>query len=146
MTSTSEPVSAEIVAPALIQAIGKLIRRVRADSDTGGLNISETATLALLDEGGSLTNAELARAETMKPQSMNTILAGLERAGLVERRPHPTDGRQILFSLTPRGVEARRQWRTTKQDWLMAAVAKLDPTDQQTLLSAARLINGLGTS
>ncbi len=146
MTSTPEPTSPDIVAPALTLAIGKLIRRVRADSDTGGLSVSETATLALLDEHGPMSNAELARAETMKPQSMNTILGGLARDGLVERRPHPTDGRQILFSLTPKGLEARRQWRMTKQDWLAAAVARLDPADRQTLLTAARLIHDLSTS
>ncbi len=146
MTSPAEPVSPEIVVPALTQAVGKLIRRVRTDADAGGLNLSQTAILAQLDESGGMTNADLARAEAMKPQSMSPLLAGLEQEGLVERRPHPTDGRQILFSLTTQGVEARRQWRSNKQDWLVAAVAKLDSTEQQTLLSAARLIRRLADS
>ena len=140
------PVSPEIVVPALTQAIGKVMRRVRADANTGGLNLSQTATLAQLDESGGMTNADLARAEAMKPQSMSTLLAGLEQEGLVERRPHPTDGRQILFSLTTQGVEARRRWRTAKQDWLITAVARLDATEQQTLLAAARLIRRLADS
>jgi len=140
------PISPEIVVPALTQAIGRVMRRVRADANTGGLNLSQTATLAQLDESGGMTNADLARAEAMKPQSMNTLLAGLEQEGLVERRPHPTDGRQILFSLTTQGVEARRQWRMNKQDWLIAAVGKLDPAEQQTLLSAAQLIRRLADS
>jgi DNA-binding MarR family transcriptional regulator len=80
----------------------------------------------------------------MKPQSMSAILASLEQEGLVERRPHPTDGRQILFSLTPQGVEARRQRTTAKQDWLLAAVTRLDPAEQRTLLAAAALIRNLG--
>ena len=143
MSPTLDPVSPEIVVPALTQAVGKLIRRVRADADTRGLNLSQTATLARLDESGGMTNADLARAEAMKPQSMNTILAGLELEGLVERRSHPTDGRQILFSLTAQGVEARRQWRMKKQDWLIAAVGRLDPAEQQTLFAAARLIRRL---
>jgi DNA-binding MarR family transcriptional regulator len=143
MTSPPEPISPEIVVPALTQAVGKLIRRVRSDADTGGLNLSQTAALARLDESGGMTNADLARAEAMKPQSMNAILVNLEQDGLVERRPHPTDGRQILFSVTAQGVEARRQWRMKKQDWLIAAVARLNPAEQQTLLSAARLIRRL---
>ncbi len=93
-----------------------------------------------------MTTADLARAEAMKPQSMSTILASLEQEGLVERRPHPTDGRQILFSLTARGVEARRKRSTAKQEWLLAAVAKLGPAERQTLLSAAVLIRSLGGS
>jgi DNA-binding MarR family transcriptional regulator len=131
------PLSPEIVVPALTLAVGQLLRRLRADANPDGLSISQTATLALLEENGGMTTADLARAEAMKPQSMGTILAGLERDGLVERKPHPTDGRQVLFSLTASGAEARRKRSLAKQKWLLAAVAKLDPGDQQTLLSAA---------
>jgi DNA-binding MarR family transcriptional regulator len=140
----SAPISPEIVVPALTQAVGHLLRRLRADADPGGLNLSQTATLARLDESGSMTTADLARAEAMKPQSMSTILASLEQEGLVERRPHPTDGRQIRFSLTAQGVEARQKRHSAKQEWLLTAVARLGPAEQQTLLSAAELIRNLG--
>lgn len=140
------PISPETVVSALTQAIGQILRRLRADANPGGLNVSQTAALARLDEIGGATTADLARAEAMKPQSMSTILASLEEEGLVERRPHPSDGRQILFSLTARGAEARRKRSMAKQEWLLAAVAKLDPAEQQTLLSAAVLIRSLGGS
>jgi DNA-binding MarR family transcriptional regulator len=147
MSSTRDaPISPETVVAALTQAIGQLLRRLRADANPGGLNFSQTAALARLDENGGMTTADLARTEAMKPQSMSTVLASLEQEGLVERRPHPTDGRQILFSLTAQGVEARRKRSTAKQEWLLAAVAKLGPADQQTLLSAAVLIRSLGGS
>jgi DNA-binding MarR family transcriptional regulator len=147
MSSTPDaPISPETVVPALTQAIGQLLRRLRADANPGGLNFSQTAALARLDENGGMTTADLARAEAMKPQSMSTVLASLEQEGLVERSPHPTDGRQILFSLTAQGVEARRKRSTAKQEWLLAAVAKLGPAEQQTLLSAAVLIRSLGGS
>ena len=61
-----------------------------------------------------MTTADLARAEFVKPQSMGTTLADLEQAGLVQRRPHPTDGRQVLFALTAEGMEARRQRNIAK--------------------------------
>ena len=32
---------------------------------------------------------------------MTSLLDTLERRGLIERRPHPTDGRKILVELTP---------------------------------------------
>lgn len=139
------PISPETVVPALTQAIGQVIRRLRTEANPGGLNLSQTAALARLDESG-MTTADLARAEAMKPQSMGTILTSLEQEGLVERHPHPTDGRQILFSLTAQGVEARRQRSTAKQQWLLAAVAKLSPAEQQTLFSAAALIRRLSGS
>lgn len=140
-----KPMSPEVVVPALTHAIGQLLRRLRADANPDGLNLSQTATLARLESGG-MTTADLARAEAMKPQSMGTILAGLEQDGLVERRPHPTDGRQVLFLLTKQGVEARRKRSMAKQEWLLAAVAKLDPAQQRTLHSAAALIRRLGES
>jgi DNA-binding MarR family transcriptional regulator len=145
MSSPDTPISPETVVPALTKAIGQLLRRLRADANPDGLNFSQSATLASLENGG-MTTADLARAESMKPQSMGTILAGLEQDGLVERRPHPTDGRQILFSLTTQGLEARRKRSMAKQEWLLAAVAKLDPAEQRTLHSAATLIRRLGDS
>ena len=142
--SKPSALSPEIVVPALTLAIGQVLRRLRAEANPDGLNFSQTATLALLEENGGMTTADLARAAAMKPQSMGTILTGLEQDGLVARKQHPTDGRQVLFSLTASGAEARRKRSVAKQKWLLAAVAKLAPADQQTLLSAAALIKRLG--
>jgi DNA-binding MarR family transcriptional regulator len=127
-------------------AIGQLLRRLRTESNSGELSWSQVATLARLDKAGSMTTADLARAESMKPQSMGTTLADLEQEGLVQRRPHPTDGRQVLFALTAEGLEARRKRRVAKQEWLMAAMAKLDPAEQRTLIAAIALIKRLGDS
>lgn len=136
----------EAVVAELTQAIGQLIRRLRAEANPGALNLSQTGVLARLEESGGMTTADLARAESMKPQSMGTILTGLEQDGLVQRRPHPTDGRQVLFSLTAEGVEARRKRSAAKQEWLLAALAKLDAAEQQTLIDAAALIKRLADS
>jgi DNA-binding MarR family transcriptional regulator len=138
--------SPETVVPALTQAIGQILRLLRAEANPDGLNLSQTAALALLDDNGGMTNADLARAQAMKPQSMSTILASLEQEGLVERSPHPTDGRQILFSLTAKGAEARRKRSIAKHDWLLAAVGKLSPAERQILLSAAGIIRDLTAS
>jgi DNA-binding MarR family transcriptional regulator len=74
---------------------------------------------------------------------MGTTLSDLEQEGLVQRRPHPTDGRQVLFELTAAGIEARRLRHTAKREWLLAAVDRLDPAEQQTLAAAAALIKRL---
>jgi DNA-binding MarR family transcriptional regulator len=79
----------------------------------------------------------------VKPQSMGATLAELERESLVERHPHPTDGRQVLFALTEAGLEARRKRNAAKQKWLQAAIAKLDPGERDTLTAAAALIKRL---
>lgn len=130
----------------LSQAIGQLVRRVRAESNPGDLSWTQLATLARLEKVGWMTTADLARAESVKPQSMGTTLADLEQGGLVQRRAHPTDGRQVLFGLTAAGVEARRKRRIGKQEWLRAAMAQLDPDEMQTLIAAIALIKRLGDS
>ena len=140
------PISPEPAVAELSLAIGQLVRRLRMEANPGELNWSQIATLARLEKGGAMTTADLARAEFVKPQSMGTTLADLEQAGLVQRRPHPTDGRQVLFELTAEGVEARRQRNVAKREWLLAAMARLDPAEQQTLMAAAALIKRLAES
>jgi DNA-binding MarR family transcriptional regulator len=134
----------EAVVTELSLAIGQLLRRVRAESNPDGLTWSQTAALSRLEEMGAMTTADLARAEAVKPQSMGATLAELERDGMVERHPHPTDGRQVLFALTAEGLEARRKRNAAKQQWLLAAMAKLEPDELQTLVSASALIKRLG--
>jgi len=144
--SLSPAASLETAVTELTLAIGQLVRRLRAEANTGELSWSQAAILARLEKRGPLTTADLARAEAVKPQSMGTTLADLEEQGLVERRPHPTDGRQVLFALTATGVEARRKRRIAKQEWLLAATAKLDPAERKTLVAATALIKRLGES
>ena len=136
-----EPAVAE-----LSLAIGQLVRRLRMEANPGELTWSQIAVLARLDKAGAMTTADLARSEFVKPQSMGTTLADLEQAGLVQRRPHPTDGRQVLFELTAEGIEARRQRNIAKRKWLLAAMTGLDPAEQQTLIAAAGLIKRLAES
>jgi len=127
-------------------ATAQLVRRARAQSDPDELGWSQLSILSRLDSFGPATTADLARADAMKPQSMGALLAMLETAGFVERRPHPTDGRQILFALTAAGTEARRKRSLAKREWLLAAMAKLNSSEQQTLISASALIRRLADS
>src|SRR5258708_35963190 len=137
------PNPTESAAAELSLAIGQLMRRLRTEANPGELSWSQITTLARLDKIGWMTTADLARSEFVKPQSMRTTLAVLEQQGLVQRRPHPTDGRQVLFGLTADGIEARRQRSLAKPEWLLADLARLDPAEQEALIPAASLVNAL---
>src|SRR6202035_1016444 len=130
-TLQDPPVLLETAATELSLAIGQLARRLRTEVNPGELSWSQNATLARLEKAGAMTTADLARSERVKPQSMGTTLSDLEQEGLVQRRPHPTDGRQVLFELTAAGIEARRQRHTAKREWLLAAVERLCPARQK---------------
>jgi len=125
------------------QAIGLLVRRVRAAAATHDLSLTESSVLARLAKDGPATTAELARAEGMKPQSMGTTIAALEERELVERAPHPTDGRQMHIRLTNKGLAVRKSTKEAKQMWLSQAISKLDKQEQETLLSAGEIIKRL---
>ena len=60
--------------------------------------------------------------------------------GLVERKAHPTDGRQINIKLTARGITLRRNTKEAAHAWLSQAIAKLDRQEQTTLFKASELI------
>ena len=136
--------SLEVAVTELLSVTGQLTRRLRAISNTRELTWSQVAIMARLEEAGPLTTADLARAESVKPQSMGGTLAAMEEEGLVERQPHPTDGRQILYALTDEGREARRKVRLAKREWLLAAIAQLSPAEQKTLLAAVDIIRRFG--
>ncbi|MDQ7994484.1 MAG: MarR family transcriptional regulator [Luteibacter sp.] len=138
----AKPPSAEAAAADLLTACGQLIRRLRAESNNLELTWSQIAALSRL-EGGAMSTAELARAEAVKPQSMGATLGVLEEEGLVERTPHPSDGRQFLVRLTREGIEARQRTRNAKQAWLTSAVARLTSDEQADLIAAAAVMRRL---
>jgi DNA-binding MarR family transcriptional regulator len=125
------------------QAIGLLVRRVRAASASHGLSMSQAFVLARLDKEGPATTADLARTEGVKPQSMGTTVASLEELGLVQRKPHPTDGRQVYIALTAKGVEMRKSIGDAKLAWLTRAVAQLDERERDILLAAGKIMERL---
>jgi DNA-binding MarR family transcriptional regulator len=123
-------------------ALGLLLRRIRADAppELREFSLTQKAVLSRLEKDGPATAADLARAEGVKPQSMGTALALLEKMGLVERKAHPTDGRQINIKLTARGTTLRRNTREAAHAWLSQAIAKLDRQEQTMLFKAGKLI------
>lgn len=84
--------------------------RLRAD----GVEISYPAASALcfLEETPGLSGAQLARWAMVTPQTMNQILTGLERDGLLVRQSDPDHGRILRAFLTPKGLAANRRCET----------------------------------
>jgi DNA-binding MarR family transcriptional regulator len=125
------------------QAVGLLVRRVRAAAASHELSWTESLVMTRLAKDGPATTADLARAEGMKPQSMGTTIAALEALGFVERKPHPTDGRQLNIQLTAKGAAIRKSAKDAKLTWLIQAIAQLDEQERQTLFKAGEIIKRL---
>ncbi|RDV46269.1 MarR family transcriptional regulator [Leifsonia sp. ku-ls] len=56
-----------------------------------------------------VTQVDLAAFAATDPMMTSQVLRTLERAGLVERLPHPTDGRARVLRATPDGAAAARR-------------------------------------
>ena len=137
------PEDLETVTSDFIQAVGLLVRRVRAAAASQELSMTESTVLARLDKNGPATIADLARAEGMKPQSMGATISSLEAMGLIERKPHPTDGRQMHIELTPNGLALRKATYAAKRNWLTQAIAQLDEPERETLFKAGEIARRL---
>jgi DNA-binding MarR family transcriptional regulator len=140
------PSSPELAVEELLQATSQLLRRLRAEASGDNLTWSQTVVMGQLGKNGPTTTADLARAEAVKPQSMSATLAVLEELGLVERQPHPTDGRQVLFALTKAGVATRDARMRLKRKWLSAALENLAPSELRAVLAAVEPLNRLANS
>jgi DNA-binding MarR family transcriptional regulator len=133
-------------ATAFGQAVGLLVRRLRAAAASHELSLTESAVLTRLAKDGPATTADLARAEGMRPQSMRTTLTALEELGMIERQPHPTDGRQVYIELSAKGAAVRKSAKDAKRTWLGQAIAQLDEQERETLFAAGEIIQRLARS
>ncbi|PXA84841.1 MarR family transcriptional regulator [Nostoc sp. 3335mG] len=134
----------EALAHDLRRFAGRLKRRLREQADIGDLPPSQTSVLLRLEQDGPATTSALARLEGMRPQSMGTIVAALESAGLVSGAPDPSDGRQTLLSLTAHCRTWIAEGRAARQDWLARVIeARLSPEEQAQLGAAVALLHRL---
>jgi DNA-binding MarR family transcriptional regulator len=124
----------------LARSIGLLMRRVRAAAASHELSLTESAVMARLAKEGPATTADLARAECVKPQSMGATIAALEEMGIVARKPHPTDGRQVNIELTAKGAAVRKSAKDAKRTWLARAIGQLDDEERETLFAAGKIV------
>ncbi|WP_430257682.1 MarR family winged helix-turn-helix transcriptional regulator [Neorhizobium sp. IRS_2294] len=71
-----------------------------------GLTTPQYSVLAGLEFSAGLSSADLARRAFVTPQTMQSIIATLERDGLIKRMAHPVRGRVLTTELTPEGRTA----------------------------------------
>jgi DNA-binding MarR family transcriptional regulator len=135
--------AADRAATDLLMAASLLVRRLRLEASSQELiSWTQVAVMHRL-ESGPLTIADLARSESIKPQSMGGSVAALEERGFVERRPDPDDGRQFFFALTPAGQEVRRVTSNAKQAWLAKAIGELEAEDREVLFASIDVLRKL---
>ncbi len=92
------------------------MRRVRAAAASHDLSLTEVAVMSRLAKGGPATTADLAQRGRHEATVNGDHHRGAGRNGMVERKPHPTDGRQVNIELTPKGVGVRKNAKDAEAD------------------------------
>ena len=67
------------------------------------LRPAEFSVLSLIRHNPGITSRQLCTALNILPPNLVVILKQFEKRGLIDRKPHPTDGRAIGLSLTEKG-------------------------------------------
>ncbi|GAA4411904.1 MarR family transcriptional regulator [Actinokineospora soli] len=90
-------------------------------------------TLSVLDTlataGRPMRLTELTKTEQVSQPGVTQLVTRLERDGLVERKPDPTDGRAVLVSITEAGRRIGRSRHDDRVRHLAPVVAQ--PTDAE---------------
>ncbi|SDU45029.1 MarR family winged helix-turn-helix transcriptional regulator [Stappia sp. ES.058] len=87
----------------LRQAANAYRHRVEAVLRDIQLTQPQFAALTMLDTYPHHSSADLARLALLTPQTMSTIIGNLEKAGLINRKPHAVHGRKQQIALTSPG-------------------------------------------
>jgi DNA-binding MarR family transcriptional regulator len=110
------------------------------------LSLNAMAVLGALYRNGELTIGELAAHERVQPPSMTRTVNCLEEGGYVARRPHETDGRQVVVTLSETGRETLLADRDRRDAWLATRLRDLSADERAVLRQAAPILERLARS
>jgi DNA-binding MarR family transcriptional regulator len=124
-------------------AVMRLARQLRFRNPQSPVSLSQLSALPTLANEGAMTPGALAIRERVRPPSMTRVIASLADMGLLNRAPHPVDGRQVLVSVSESGAELVKAARRARQEWLAERLATLDGAKRETLRNAADIMLAL---
>lgn len=122
-------------------AVVRLNRRLRAQRPDATVTLTQLSALSCLQKFGPLTPGELAARERVQPPSMTRVIAALEDRGLVNRAPHPSDGRQVIVTITDAGYGYLAAEAAARERWLDQRLAELTDGERELLAGAVELID-----
>ncbi|WP_377644727.1 MarR family winged helix-turn-helix transcriptional regulator [Oryzobacter terrae] len=116
----------------------RISRRVRFESDST-VAPHQYSVLVRLEESPR-TPKELAAIEKVSAPSMSRTVNGLVERGLVARADDPTDGRQVILSLTAEGRATIKETRRRRHQWFAARLETLTDAERALLVEATALL------
>ena len=90
--------------------------------------------------GGPVTVGELAAGLGLTLPTVSGVLADLDRAGFIDRRPDPADRRRTLVQIAPAQAAIVGEWLDGAASPLARVLDKLAPSEQAAFLKAMDLL------
>ncbi len=105
-------------------SMGREAARIRAARSGVRLSRPSIAILSTLRLSGPVRMSELSARTDLEPPLISREVRDLLAAGLVRRRPDPTDGRAGIVELTTKGRRASESYRAATDDIIAETFSK----------------------
>lgn len=138
VNSGPPPASGTDVALAdVVAQLRRAMRRAARSADPGNtLSVAQLELLSCLAENPGARPSQLARVLRLAPNSVTTLVNGLQVRGLVRRASGSGDRRTVALHLTEAGAHAVRQWQAANAAILRTAAEGLHPGWRHLLAAA----------
>jgi DNA-binding MarR family transcriptional regulator len=109
----------------IVRTAKALIDRLRSEhprDTSSSLTVVHGLAARYLAGRDDVTAVELSHHLGITKQSTSEVVAALERAGVIRRAPHPSDGRARVLLLTAEGhaklADGRDRWHRLEEEWI----------------------------
>lgn len=105
-----------------------------------GLKPVDFSVMSVIHHNPGVTSRQLCASLNILPPNLVGLIQSLESRGLIERKPHPTDGRAVGLHPTDKGVTLMQQAEVTAYELEIDASSKLTAHQRQTLVQLLQKI------
>ena len=105
-----------------------------------GLKPVDFSVMSTIQHNPGVTSRQLCATLNLLPPNLVGLIQSLEARGLIERKPHPHDGRAVGLHATPKGQALMLQAEHTASELELEKTAKLSPAERKTLLALLQKI------
>jgi len=105
-----------------------------------GLKPVDFSVMSVIHHNPGVTSRQLCASLSILPPNLVGLIQSLESRGLIERKPHPTDGRAVGLHPTDKGVSLMLQAEVTAYELEIDASSKLTTHQRQTLVQLLQKI------
>ena len=130
-TSTTDTESFSVAWDAFFGAIRRARGRFAREAAGGELTLPQYQLVAALREKPQRPVGELAEAAGIAPPTATRMLDGLERAGIIRRKPSSEDRRVVTVQLTPKGSRVLARKRKRVEERRRALYDSLTPAERE---------------